>query len=142
MISTNQTPSERLNNWRRVRQSSINIGELLENFANIKPSARYIDFYTPDSWPNVFEIVSEGLLCQSGITLVLASTLYHKQLITSEELIFPVISNHVSGTTGLVLQDGNNVYNFVPGEVVSKEELEKNSTIYTTHTIPTSKLFC
>jgi len=142
MFTKNQSAEERLSTWRDIRQTNFdNVDDLLNEFSNITLQQRYIDYYTPSNWPSVFEIVSEGMTCQSGVTLVLAATLYHKGFITNENLEFSVISNHINGIEGLVLVSDNLVYNFLPGVAVSKEEVDKNSTTYFTHNVPVSQLF-
>jgi len=142
MFNKHQTSSERLNAWRTVRQQEYKTVEpLLEAFAPIKPIPRYIDYYTPRYWPNVFEIVSEGYFCQSGITLILAATLHNKGFISDEELYFEVISNHINGNDGLVLIHDNLAYNFIPGKTVSMQEVIDNSTRFNSHKIKTSALF-
>ena len=142
MFNKHQTPSERLNAWRTVRQQEyLTVEPLLEAFADIKPIPRYIDYYTPSDWPNVFEIVSEGYFCQSGITLILAATLSNKGFITADELYFEVISNHINGNDGLVLIHEQVAYNFIPGETVSLQYVIDNSTRFNSHKIKTSSLF-
>jgi hypothetical protein len=142
MFNKHQTPSERLNAWRTVRQHEyLTVEPLLEAFADIKPIPRYIDYYTPSDWPNVFEIVSEGYFCQSGITLILAATLSNKGFITADELYFEVISNHINGNDGLVLIHEQVAYNFIPGETVSLQYVIDNSTRFNSHKIKTSSLF-
>jgi hypothetical protein len=89
----------------------------------------------------VFEIVSEGYFCQSGITLILAATLHNKGFISDEELYFEVISNHINGNEGLVLIHNNLAYNFLPGQTVSMQEVIDNSTRFNSHKIKTSALF-
>jgi hypothetical protein len=142
MFNKNQTSSDRLNTWRTIRQQEyLTVEPLLEAFANIKPIPRYIDYYTPSDWPNVFEIVSEGYLCQSGITLILAATLINKGFITADELYFEVISNHINGNDGLVLIHEQVAYNFIPGETASLQYVIDNSTRFNSHKIKTSSLF-
>ena len=142
MFLKHQTPDERLNVWRDFRHlSDLTVEKILVEFSNIKVCSRCMDFYTPDSWPTVFEIVREGYFCQSGITLVLTATLYNAGIITSDEITFYVISNHITGSTGLVLEFENQVYNAVPGKTISVDQLQNISTIYTRHTIAISKLF-
>ena len=120
MFHKNLSGSERLNIWRNVRQKThSNIVEVLHDFSTIEPLSRYLDYYTPSSWPNPFEIVNEGYLCQSGITLVLLSTLINKGFISKDTIQLPVISNNITGTSGLVIYDRESVYNFTPGEIVS-----------------------
>jgi hypothetical protein len=142
MFNKTQTSSDRLNAWRTVRQQEyLTVEPLLEAFADIKPIPRYIDYYTPSDWPNVFEIVSEGYLCQSGITLILAATLSNKGFITADELYFEVISNHINGNDGLVLIYEQVAYNFIPGETASLQYVIDNSTRFNSHKIKTSSLF-
>ena len=134
MFHKNLTGSERLSIWRNVRQKTHNnILEVLEDFATIVPLPRYLDYYTPSSWPNPFEIVNEGYLCQSGVTLVLLSTLINKGFISKDTIQLPVISNNITGTSGLVIYDRDFVYNFTPGEIVSWEYVKENSTVFQIH---------
>ena len=134
MFHKNLSGSERLNIWRKVRQKPHNnISEVLEEFATIEMLPRYLDYYTPKSWPNPFEIVNEGYLCQSGVTLVLLSTLINKGFISEDTIQLPVISNNITGTSGLVIYDRDLVYNFTPGEIVSWEYVQENATIFQIH---------
>lgn len=142
MFLKHQTPEERLTIWRDIRHTpSLTLEQLLVNFSKIKQQPRCIDYYTPASWPSVFEIVSEGYFCQSGITLVLTATLHNAGFITSDTISFPVISNHTNGLTGLVLEYDNSIFNAVPGEIISKEEMLENSTVFASHAVPISQLF-
>ena len=52
---------------------------------------------------------------------------------TSDELFFPVISNNINGSDGLVFLDNNKVYNFEVGKISSWEFVKENSTIFSTH---------
>jgi hypothetical protein len=134
MFHKNLSGSERLNIWRKVRQKPHNnIIEVLEDFASIEMLPRYLDYYTPKSWPNPFEIVNEGYLCQSGVTLVLLSTLINKGFISEDIIQLPVISNNITGTSGLVIYDRDLVYNFTPGEIVSWEYVQENATVFQIH---------
>ena len=134
MFHKNLSGSERLNIWRNVRQKPHNnISEVLEEFATIDPLPRYLDYYTPSSWPNPFEIVNEGYLCQSGVTLILLSTLINKGFISEDTIQLPVISNNITGTSGLVIYDRDFVYNFTPGKIVSWDYVKENATIFQIH---------
>ena len=133
--------TDRLSIWRNVRQNTYDSAEeLIKEFTGIKKVPRYLDYYTPNSWPNPFEIVTDGYFCQSGITLLLTATLINKGFITSSELCMPVISNNISGDDGLVLLDKELVYNFIPGKIVSWDYVQDNSTIYQVHKIDKEKL--
>ena len=136
MFHKNLSGSERLNIWRNVRQKSHNnITEVLEDFASIEMLPRYLDYYTPSSWPNPFEIVNEGYLCQSGVTLVLLSTLINKGFISEDTIQLPVISNNITGDSGIVLLHEDEVFNFTPGDIVSWEYVKNNATIFQTHNL-------
>lgn len=131
-----QTPEQRLSKWRDIRNKNhANIKEVLEEFSSIKLSSRYLDYYTPKSWPNPFEIVNEGYLCQSGVTLVLASTLVYKGFLFEDQIIYPVISNNITGTSGLVILHDNLVYNFTPNKVETWDYVKENSTVFQIHNL-------
>lgn len=143
MFVKTQSESARLAVWRKFRQDFPHNGSaqlVVEAFAPIKPLTRYIDYYLPENWFSAFEIVKEGLLCPSGITLVMASTLVYLKLVNSENLRFDVISNHITGTTGLVLVHDGFYYNFIPGEIVTAEYAEANSICFAKHIIASDKL--
>ena len=134
MFFKNHSANDRLSIWRNLRQKEFNTSkDLIAEYKNIKVLSRYIDYYTPKSWPNPFEIVSEGYFCHSGVTLLITSHLLHKNFISSNEIQLPVISNNIDGTHGLVLVDNNDVYNFVPGKIIDLDYVKENSTIFTVH---------
>lgn len=131
----------RLAAWREFRQHcSGTPEEIVEAFATIKPRSRYLDFYTPSSWPNVFDILYENALCQTGVTLVMAATLHHFKLINTPDVWFEAISNHITGNSGLILVHENECYNFLPGRVVDWDYAKANSTSFGRHFIAIDKL--
>lgn len=141
MFVKTHNASDRLRIWREIRQKEyLSADALVKEFCDIKILSRYLDYYTPKSWPTPFEIVSEGYLCQSGVTLLLTATLIKKGFITSDELYFPVISNNINGDSGIVLLDNNNVYNFTSGKIESWEFVKDNATIFQTHKLDKNKL--
>ena len=134
MFFKNHSPNDRLSIWRNLRQKEFNTSkDLIAEYKDIKVLSRYIDYYTPKSWPNPFEIVSEGYFCHSGVTLLITSHLLHQNFISSNEIQLPVISNNIDGTHGLVLVDNNDVYNFFPGKIIDLDYVKENSTIFTVH---------
>ena len=136
-----QTPEQRLSTWRDIRNKDhSSIEEVLEDFSSIKLVSRYLDYYTPESWPNPFEIVNEGYFCQSGVSLVLASTLVYKSFLFEDRIIYPVISNNITGTSGLVILHDNLVYNFTPNKVESWEYVKENSTVFQIHNLEKNKI--
>ena len=143
MFTPNQTGEQRLQAWRELRQRPDIVGavDVVEQFSTVPLKPRYVDFYTPESWPSVFEIVQEGMFCYSGLCLVLASTLWYFKFTNQNNLRFDVISNHVTGDTGLVLIDQGNCYNFLPEEIVTEQHMTDNSTFYDSHIIAPDKIF-
>lgn len=139
---SHSSAEKRLNAWRNVRAQKYSSPlAVAKNFGDIKVTQRYIDYYTPSSWPNVFEIVSDGIFCPTGVTLVLAATLYHLNFIKSEMITFPVISNNINGTAGAVLNLDGVIYNFLPGKAVDEDYMNDNSTIYKVHSLDSKELF-
>jgi hypothetical protein len=141
MFSNTHTSQDRLKIWRDLRNDpSYDLDSILECFSSIKICSRYIDYYTPKSWPTPFEIVSEGHFCQSGITLVLLSTLLHKGFILEGEIDLCVISNNINGNTGLVGIQNNKVYNFEKDSIVDIDYLKENATIFHNNKIHTNDI--
>jgi len=141
MFLKTQTSEDRLRIWREVRQKNFSTEqEILNEFSEIKILSRYLDYYTPSSWPTPFEIVSEGYLCCSGVTILITVILINKGFITSDQLLFPVISNNTTGDSGIVLLNNDNVYNFTPGKIESWEYVKDNSTIFQIHKLDKNKL--
>ena len=142
MFYKHQSPEDRLAVWRAIRHKEhSSIEEVLSEFSSIVPIPRYIDYYTPKNWPNVFEIVREGYFCQSGITLIIAATLVNKKFITDDVLQFDVISNHINGNDGLVLVNNGYAYNFLPGKQITVEDAKNDSTKFGSHQVPVDQLF-
>lgn len=143
MFTKTQNSSERLAVWRKFRQEFPAGGtaqDVITAFSNIKIERRVLDYYTPDSWPTPFEIVSEGLWDQSGVTLVIVSTLLNLQLIKTNECRFDVVSNHITGADGLVFVFDGFVYNFLQDSVVTLDFCKENSTQFFSHIIAVDKL--
>lgn len=145
MFTKTQSPAARLAAWRSFRQNFPADGTaelVVEAFADVTRTTRYIDYYTPENWLDVFEIVKNGYFCQSGLTLVMASTLIHLNIIKSPVLYFDVVSNHITGADGLILRDNGLCYNFLPGKIVDENFAASNSTKFSEHIITPDKLCC
>tara|TARA_B100001057_G_scaffold498694_1_gene606599 strand:+ start:3181 stop:3612 length:432 start_codon:yes stop_codon:yes gene_type:complete len=134
MFYRNQSANDRLTIWRELRQTKFsNIEDLVAEYKSIKLVSRYLDYYTPKSWPDPFEIVNQGYFCQSGVTLIMVSHLIYADFISSDVLEFPVISNNINGNDGLVFLDKDKVYNFEIGKISDWDFVKDNSTIFSTH---------
>lgn len=142
MFTDTQNSTERLSAWREFRKTPFATPqELVTQFESMQAKPRYIDYYTPSTWPNMFEIVSDGLFCQSGITLLLTATLQYYDFIKPGNLRFDAISNHITGQDGLILVYDGLCYNFTPGKIETAQYVKNNSTCYDSHIITTDNLF-
>lgn len=143
MFTKTQSPTARLAAWRSFRQNFPKDGtaqDVVDAFEDVTLTTRYIDYYTPDNWLDVFEIVKNGYFCQSGMTLVITSTLLYLGIIKTSEVHFDVVSNHITGADGLVLKHEGLCYNFLPGQIVDETFMASNSTKFAEHIITTDKL--
>ena len=144
MFTATQNSEERLQAWRKFRrtvdQHTTEL-DIVQAFADVKVQSRYIDYYTPEDWPGVFDIVSNGYFCQTGLTLVLTATLHNLGFINSDKLSFIMVSNNITGCDGAVLVHDHKCYNFLPGEIVSEEFVRQNSVQFSTAIITPDKLF-
>ena len=144
MFNKTQKPEQRLQAYRAFRRDFPESGTALdvcEAFQGVEILPRYLDFYTPDSWPTVFDIVRQGLFCQSGVTLMMSGLLWYLKLLKSTDLELRAISNHDNGNQGLVLIDQDNCYNFLPGKIVTTQYVNDHSICLDTHLITSDKLF-
>lgn len=144
MFSNCSTSQQRLSTWREFRNqfpADGTIEDVIHAFSNVKIEQRYLDYYTPESWPNVFDLVSEGQFCQSGLTLIISATLKNLGFIKSDHLHLDIVSNHITGSEGLVLRDQDIYYNFLPGKITHKEFVKENGLIFDSHVITVDKLF-
>lgn len=141
MFAANLTPAERLAAWRDLRQRPHeSLDELAAEFADVKHIPRYLDYYTPDSWPSPFELVSEGIFDVSAVSIIIAATACYKQLTNPAQLCFDVISNHVNGDVGLYFRDRDRYINFVSGQVSSAAFVQENGTLFDHHVLTYQQL--
>ncbi len=144
MFSKSQSTEQNLRIFREFRQNFPNSGtrqDVVDAFSDIKIQSRYLDYYTPESWPNIFDIISDGLWCQTGVTLVMAAALHHLHFLKTESLDLRAISNHTNGAEGIVLFYNNECYNFSPGEIVPEKIAQDHSIVLDQYKIAPDKLF-
>lgn len=145
MFTKTQSPTARLAAWRSFRHNFPESGtaqDVVDAFEDVTLTTRYLDYYTPEDWLDVFEIVKNGYFCQSGLTLVITSTLLYLGIIKSPTIHFDVVSNHITGADGLILRDNGLCYNFLPGKIVDENFAATNSTKFSEHIITPDKLCC
>lgn len=144
MFTQTQNEQDRLRAWRNFRKTFPSTGtelDVVSAFADVKILSRYIDYYTPADWPGVFDIVSNGYFCQTGVTLVMTATLHNLGFINTNNLHFSMVSNNITGCDGAVLVHNNKCYNFLPGEIVPVEYAVENSVRFSKTIITPDKLF-
>lgn len=75
------SPEERLVEWRKFRKwlTELSLEDQLDTVASwwskSPITSRVIDPYTPETWPNVWELVHSGKFCKSGISIGIEQTL-------------------------------------------------------------------
>ena len=142
MFEKHHTSQDRQKIWREFRnREDLTIETIVDEFQYIKVLDRYLDFYTPSSWPNIFTILYDGYFCQTGITLLMIATLDYRGFIKNDGLILPVISNNDIGNTGVVFQLENNFLNFSPGELTPKEVALEHGTLFQTHKVQKKSIY-
>ena len=63
MFEQHTTAESPIIQWRKLRQNAETEQDVLDQFAKIKILPRYLDYWTPKTWPNPFVIVEEGYFC-------------------------------------------------------------------------------
>lgn len=133
MFCKTHSYEQHLRDWRKLRQSAESMQEILCSFSHIQLKSRFIDYYTPESWPNPFDIVQHQMYDVSGIGLLVYHTGVNLNFIDHSDVTWHVISNHESGQEGLVFEYQNQVYNFRPHMPVSTQYAWENCTKFITH---------
>ena len=111
MFDKHTTVATRLEQYRKLRTSKLSKANILEQFNEVKPRSRYIDYWTPKSWPKPFEIIEHGYFCATGISLLLYHLLGHLDYLNPLETEWKVISNNMNGFDGAVFVHNNHMYN-------------------------------
>jgi len=126
------TPEERISRWKDLRDSldGSDEEEMLNNvaqfFADIPVGPRYIDYYTPDSWPTPWEILYDKLFCPNSISLLIYYTLL---LQLGEDRIEVVLIDDKKDRFLVPLLDKKYILNYVLGEISSIEEFPQVQVI-------------
>lgn len=142
MFEKHHTSQDRQRIWRDFRnRDDLTIDTIIQEFSQVKVLDRYLDYYTPKSWPNIFTILYDGYFCQTGITLLMIATLDFKGFIKDDTLILPVISNNDIGNTGIVFELNDTFLNFSPGEITLKETALEHGTLFQIHKVPKESIY-
>jgi hypothetical protein len=144
MFTNTQDGDARLRAWRTFRNDFPEDGTLLDvalGFKSVKTKQRHLDYYNPRDWPNVFDIVKDGLFCTTGLSIVIASTLQNLGFIKSNSVPFEMISNHITGAEGAIFEVDGKFFNFIAGETHSEEYVRDNSVTFNKSIITLDKLY-
>lgn len=116
----NSTPEERIEKWRNFREGLDGLPEeeLLNNvaefFSTVPIGARSIDYYTPESWPNPWELLYHKLFCTSSISLLIYHTLY---VALGKDRVEIVLVETKDDRFLLPLVDKKRIFNYELGKV-------------------------
>ena len=119
MFEKHTTVATRLEQYRELRTSKLSKSKILEHFGEIKPRSRYIDYWTPKSWPKPFEILEHGYFCTTGISILLYQLLGHLDYLNPYETEWKVISNNMNGRDGAVFMYNDKMFNLDPMSAVN-----------------------
>ena len=95
------TPRKRLDSWREFRKlhASSSPETIVESFDLVKYDSNNFDYYTPTSWPDCWDILTDKLFCYSGVNLLLFDTLTSLGKICYNDANWHIINNHFTGET-------------------------------------------
>ena len=111
---------ERIEKWREFRESlqGQSDEELLNNvaqfFASVPIGSRCIDYYTPVSWPNPWELLYHKLYCTSSISLLIYHTLC---VALDKDRVQIVLADTGTDRMLLPIVDKKYIFNFELGQV-------------------------
>ena len=118
MFEKTSDVNRRLQQWRDLRHNATSEVEVLEALSQVKIRARYLDYWTRNTWPKAFGIVENGYFCATGIAIVLYQTLGHLKYLNPSDTTWKVISNHVTGKDGAIFISDGYAYNLSPGNKI------------------------
>jgi hypothetical protein len=133
----NLTESERIFRWGEFRDSlkplSANdrLIKLAQFFQSVPIASRQIDYYTPDSWPDPWELLHYGQSCPSSISLLMAYTL---KLIGEENFKLLLVDDGTDLYLVPLVND-THILNYILGEVSLIKTIEKELTVKSTYNV-------
>jgi len=119
------TPEERISRWKSFREeiSALEDADLLNKtaqfFASVPVETRYIDYYTPSSWPTPWEILYDKLFCRNSVSLLIYDTLC---LTLGKDRVELILIDDDRDRFLVPLVDKKCLLNYLLGEVNSIED--------------------
>lgn len=131
------TPQARISKWKALREKikdkskEEQIQEVADFFRTLPFSSRYLDYYSPDSWPTPWEILWDTMFCVNTISLMMYYTLY---LLGFDDIKVCLIDDLEAGDRYLLpVLDNKYVLNYIPGEKTLLSTVLTNADIVDTY---------
>lgn len=130
MCWNNIDPDQRLSQWSQFRKELIDtdlhskLKSVAKYWADAPFGARTLDFYTPDTWSDPWEILYHGSFCQNSISLLI----YYTLLLSSNDAYTVDIYLIDDGNDRYLVPvvDKKYVLNYELGNIVELSEIKVN----------------
>ena len=125
-------PEERIAWWKDLRDrldgedETEVLNKTAQFFAAIPVSTRYVDFYTPASWPTPWEILYDKLFCANSVSLLIYYTL---QLQLGADRVEIILIEDDKDRFLVPLVDKKHILNYVLGEISNVEDFPQIQVI-------------
>ena len=126
MFEKHTTVETRLEQFRELRKSNLSMNAVVERFGAIKPCNRYLDYWTPESWPKPFDLIEQGHFDTTAISILMYQTLGHLNYLKPELVSWKVISNNMNGRDGAVFTYNSMMYNLDPQTAMESNEAKNH----------------
>lgn len=139
---------DRMHRWKQFRSqlNELPLGEALQSTLDLWHSCPFIPFYleadNPGNWPNPWELIEENYYCDLAKVLGIVYTLYlteHKNFLDPEIRVYYDSKNRTYYHIAWFAQ-GKYVLNLVEGEIVNKEQINKELKLKHRYTAADLKL--
>ena len=128
----NLKSEQKYDQWKKLREevTQTDLEEALQTtakfFFSVPISTRYLDFYTPDTWPSPWEILHEGLYCKNTVSLLI----YHTISMTHKDVELEMLLVD-DDTDRYIIPRINQSYilNFEPGNVNKYQDIKNKIKI-------------
>jgi len=128
MFEKHTTVETRLEQFREIRTSNLPMKAVVQRFGEIKPCNRYLDYWTPASWPKPFDLIEQGHFDATAISILMYQTLGHLNYLKPELVSWKVRSNNMNGKDGAVFMYNGKMYNLDPAEAMELDVAKNNYT--------------
>lgn len=131
---------ERLSTWRNFRlsleKSNDPIQETIDFFSNAPLKKIATDPYTPSTWPDPWELISENNYCPFVKILAICYTLQLTDVLSQASYQIHITHDKENSTTNFLLFVNDFVVGFTGDTYVHKNELPNTQHSQFEHTMP------